>query len=372
MTRYLYGVRIAPQEFIEDAADFVAEHGHPLSDKLLETLHTLRRRAEKVGSTEAKLRHANEEIERLNNVIAEMDAIRQRSDNVYIEEIFEEWHKDAAEELKDLERQLQEIAEELTQERQRVQQLEARIRAQEALLSDANDLVCEMRAELDRKEDELRQSRKEIKVLRRRLGEEGPVSEVSTQASEVVATPRSAVRDSTVQGKSAQRNGSRSAQGGKAEAESPPAQTSSAQSDPASPDPTSTAAPQRSFTGSLFAALSVLSALFVPVFLYLNFAAFAAACFSKDGPPWWGLVMLALANFFFTVAGLLLLMGLSRATAKIAAPQGKKWSWGYPGIAIPFGELASVVSLISGIKLLVDGDVTDRGLQWLHMFGISG
>ncbi|MFF3489402.1 hypothetical protein ACFYXC_40155 [Streptomyces sp. NPDC002701] len=412
VTRYLKGEKVAPKKFVEQVAAFMAAYGHSLSHESLENLHTLRKEAEEEGSPKVQNRslreqnnylneemrhlreenhhlkdeinHLHDEIARVKADTAEKEKIAWRSGNASMMKIFEEWKEYADKQVKDLDKQLLEASKELAQERQRVSELEAKVRDQEKLLGEANELVRELQAEnelgelkedLDRQAEELRQSREEIKVLRRKvedLSDRKRVSEVATQAKDVDEPSQGAARDSKAKGKSAQRDGSRSTQDSKSGGDSLPAQKPSAQSDPASPDPTSTAAPQRSFMGSLFAAVSVLSALFVPVFLYLNFAAFAAACFSEDGPPWWGLVVMAAAAFFFTVAGLLLLIVLSYVTAGIAAPKGKEWSWGYPGVALFFGGLASVVSLISGIKLLVDGNVTERGLQWLHMFGISG
>ncbi|MEU9382428.1 hypothetical protein AB0D38_16200 [Streptomyces sp. NPDC048279] len=193
VSRFLNGERIAKEGFIKGLERFAVLRGSPLADAVLEDLRRLRSEAERLGTTEARLRHAQEEITRLKADLAEKTQIAQRSQNAAVQEAMAglRWHTD--QELAVLEARLLELATELREERQQARAVQRerdalrdKVRDQERRLSDASELVREMNTDIDRQQEEIRLLRQEIKVLRgqvERLTKEKAVPGVSTQVT---------------------------------------------------------------------------------------------------------------------------------------------------------------------------------------------
>lgn len=392
-SRYLKGKRVAPEGFVDALAAFVSDHGHPLAPGAREELHRLRKNAEAASTTEAQLHRAREKIKQLEKQLAAAEETALATQNAVVQEALEGMRVDTARQLAELEEYLgglnEEIRKELAQEKQlnravrdELDQWRLELREKNKLLVDAGDLVRSMNADLERKEEEserqrkdlerkeeeLEQLRHEVKVLQgrlARLSEEKAVLGESTQPSGVVATQADG------------RTGTASPQGGTARTSrsAPPKKTGSQPAQVPDPAPKAPAAPAREDKPRvrliwplepLFATISMLAGIGAPILILLNCAAFAAACGSKNGPSLTGLVLLAVAGFFFTVIGYVILMAIAVMTDGLTGDHRPltlkihRWAW-----------FASLPALALGIHLLATTRVTNTGLWWLHHFGIT-
>lgn len=386
VSRFLNGERIAPKEFIEDVAAFAKRKKPPLPlpQDILDNLRKLREHAEAEGSIPAKLRYAKEQIKQLKEELAHVEETARHSLNDAVQEAIQGMRRDTAQQLAGMEQQLQALNEELTQERQRAETAEAerddlRTTAsdQQRRLGSASDLVREMNTDLERQQEEIRLLRQEIKVLRgqvSRLTEEKTVPGVSTQASSAQATFRTFARDAGVQIPPHWRQAAalRAEDEKKRLAEPRFGQQFPEQPIPATRNPTlSPASSTLSMDAKFVIGVTWLLSLFAPVFVYLNGAAFAAACASEKGPPWWGLAPLAVADLLFTIVGLFIMVAIGCFFIWLAEDEVTEAD---DAIIIPFGSscVLSSVGAIVGFFLFCGGDVTSPGLWWLHTFGISG
>lgn len=386
VSRYLKGERVAPKSFIEGVADFAIRKEQPLPGDILDNLHKLRENAEEEGSTTVRLRHADEQIARLRDELAHVEETARHSLNGAVREALQGMRRDTAQQLAGMDQQLQELNEKLTQERQRAETAEAerddlRMTAidQQRRLGSASDLAREMNTDLERQQEEIRLLRQEIKVLRGQVGrltEENTVPGVSTQASAAHATFRTGTREAGAQvppppfllTQRAEQEKNRLAQSGLW----PP---QSEQPAPAPPNPTpSPAASEFSSFEKPAIGVTWLMCLFAPFFVYLNGAAFAAACASEKGPPWWGLAPLAVADLLFTIVGLLVMVAISWFFLWLAELENCYSDPKDGRISIPFNCSAafSFIGMSAGFFQFTGGDVTSLGLWWLHTFGISG
>ncbi|MFD9435941.1 hypothetical protein [Streptomyces sp. NPDC060002] len=329
------------------------------------------------------LRHTQEETKRLKTELAEAQETAWLTRDAAAEETIEGIRQNTARQLAALEQHLQEVTGELGQERQRAETAEsergglrATVSDQERRLAGARDLVREMNADLERQQEEIRILRQEIQVLRRqvsRLTEEETPPEVSTQASAEYSTSQPRLRDVGAQGIPNWQAPQRAAQETNRRTEDHlvvlPVQPPLAAHDP---EPSPAFSEFWTFSNIAMGVGWFLS-LFPPVFVYLDGAAFAAACFSEEGPPWWGLALLAVADLLFTAVGWAILMAIALFPIWLAEadePAGNLED----SAAFPLGTAAglSLLSLIVGFCLLLNSRVTTPGLWWLHTFGISG
>ncbi|MFJ5050491.1 hypothetical protein [Streptomyces sp. NPDC088719] len=385
-SRYLNGIYVAPKGFVDALATFVSRHGHTLAPGAREELHRLRKNAQAANTTEAKLRRAHERIEELEERLAAAEETGLASQSAVVQEALEGMRVDTARQLAELEEYLgglnEEIRKELAQEKQlkravrdELDQLRLELREKNKLLVDAGDLVRSMNADLERKEEESERKEEELEQLRHevtvlqgrlaRLSEEKAVPGESTRPSGVVAA------------QAAERTGTASPQGGTARASrsSPPKKPGGRPAQVPDPAPKAPAAPAREDKPRvrliwplepLFATISMLAGIGAPLLILLNCAAFAAACGSKDGPSLTGLVLLAVAGFFFTVIGYVILMVIAGMTDGLTGDHRPltlkvhRWAW-----------FASLPALALGIHLLATTRVTNTGLWWLHHFGIT-
>ncbi|MFG2344869.1 hypothetical protein [Streptomyces phaeochromogenes] len=380
VSRFLNGARIAPKRFIEGVAAFAIRQRKPLPD--VNNLHKLRENAEEEGSITVRLRFADEQIERLRGELAHVEETARHSLDDAVREAIQGMRRDTAQQLAGMDQQLQELNEELTQERQRAETAEAErddLRAtasdQQRRLGSASDLFREMDTDQERQQEEIRLLRQEIKVLRGQVGrltEEKTVPGVSTQASAAHATFRTGTRDAGAQmpppwqaALRAEHEKNRLAEPGWG----PPLPE---QPTPAAPNPTLSPASSKlsTFTKSAIGVIWLIC-LLAPVFVYLNGAAFAAACASEKGPPWWGLAPLALADLIFTIVGLFTMAGIGCFFLLLA---GSEISEDDYEIILPFtcSCVFSFWGMIAGFIHFCGGQVTSQGLWWLHTFGISG
>ncbi|MFE3476241.1 hypothetical protein ACFXOI_32295 [Streptomyces bacillaris] len=393
VSRYLSGELVASKEFVDSLADFVSDHGHPLSSEAHAELHRLRKSAEAAQTPRARLERAREEldrareeIEQLKKKLAAAEETALATQNAVVQEALEGMRADTAQQLAELaelavglEELNEEIRKELAQEKQLRQaerdQLQRELREKNMLLADAGELVRSMNADLERKEeeaerreDELQQLRREVKALRgqlARLREEMTVPDGSMELNSVVASQRAGHTATASPGTG-----------------TAPASRSAPQKNPGTrpvqvpaPQPQTpvTPAPQDKRRGRLiwpleplFATINMLASVGAPLLILLNCAAFAAACGSKDGPSLTGLVLLAVAGFLFTLIGYAILMVISVMTDGLTGDHRPltltvhRWAL-----------FASLPALALGIHLLATTRVTNTGLWWLHHFGIT-
>ncbi|WAU78407.1 hypothetical protein O1Q96_00765 (plasmid) [Streptomyces sp. Qhu-G9] len=380
VSRFLNGGRIAPKTFIEGVADFATRRGQSLPD--LDNLLKLCEQAEEEGSITVRLRYADEQIERLKDELAHVEETARNSLNGAVREAIQGMRSDTAQQLAGMDQQLQELNEELTQERQRAETAEAerdtlRTTAsdQQRRLGSASDLVREMNTDLERQQEEIRLLRQEIKVLRGQVGrltEEKTVPGVSTQASAAHATFRTGTRDAGAQMPPLWQAALRAEHEKNRLAEAGWGSPLPEQPTPAAPNPTLSPASSKLSTFAKFAIGVIwLICLLAPVFVYLNGAAFAAACASEKGPPWWGLAPLAVADLLFTIVGLLIMVAIGYFFLFLAESEISEDD---DGINIPFvcSCVFSFWGMIVGFIHFCGGHVTSPGLWWLHTFGISG
>lgn len=386
VSRYLNGKRVAPERFVGILAVFVSDHGHPLSSEVHEELHRLRKSAEAAQTPRAKVRRTEEEVEQLKKERAAFEETALASQNAVVQVAMEGIRVATARRLAELDEYLEELNEEirkeLAQEKRLRQELETErddlqreLRDKNKLLADAGELVRSMNADLERKEeeaerreDELQQLRREVKALRgqlARLREEKTVPGGSMELNSVVAS-QSAGHTATASPGTGTAPASHSA---------PQKKPGTRPVQVAAPRPRTpvTPAPQDKRRvhliwplEPLFAIISVLASVGAPLLILLNCAAFAAACGSKDGPSLTGLVLLAVAGFFFTVIGYVILMVIAGMTDGLTGDHRPlilkvhRWAW-----------FASLPALALGIHLLATTRVTNTGLWWLHHFGIT-
>ncbi|MFF4902888.1 helix-turn-helix domain-containing protein [Streptomyces sp. NPDC001068] len=378
VSRYFSGERLARKEFVEDLQRFAALKGSPLTDSVLEDLRRLADEAHRLGPVEARLRHAHEVIARLRADLAEKERIAQGSQDAAVQEAIEWVRQHTSQELEVQERRLQELAGELREERQQARvmererdRLQEKVHDQERRLRDASDLVREMNTDIDRQQEEIRLLRQEIKVLRgqvARLTEEKCVSGVSTQVNAKAATT---TQTSTKQeGLSDRRSKPPTADG----AEQLPHRSTPTKSPP--PQTAPIRAPQRPAPFLLpllpwnfapgMAAFTALMIIFVPVFVFLNGAAFAAACASEDGPRWWGLALLAVTDSVFTLIGSAILIVLIRLAFEAVPEYEDRLT-----LLVIVAVLITLAAVLLDVGFVVRGVTFAPGLWWLHTFGIS-
>ncbi|MBT3155699.1 hypothetical protein HTV45_33600, partial [Streptomyces sp. CHD11] len=111
--------------------------------------------------------------EQLKKTLAAAEATALGSHDTAVLEALEWVRGDTAQQLVTLEGRLEELQEELVLEKRRVRVLEAErdqlrvtVREQGKRLADAGELVRSMNADLERQEEELKQLRLEVEVLR--------------------------------------------------------------------------------------------------------------------------------------------------------------------------------------------------------------
>ncbi|MEU9382061.1 hypothetical protein AB0D38_14155 [Streptomyces sp. NPDC048279] len=106
--------------------------------------------------------------------------------------------------------------------------------------------------------------------------------------------------------------------------------------------------------------------VFVPVFVFLNGAAFAAACASEHGPRWWGITLLAVADSTFTLLGSGILFVLIRLALE-ALPKHEDALTNF----LMAAGVAVVAAVLCDVGFVVKSVTFPPGLWWLHTFGIS-
>lgn len=378
-SRYLNGINVAPEGFVDVLAAFVSRHGHPLAPGAREELHRLRKKAEAASTTEAKLSRAREEVKQLKRQLVAFEETARASQSAAVQEALEGVRADTAQRLAELDEKLEKLSEELAQEKRLRQaerdRLERELREKDKLLADAGELLRSKNADLERKEeeaerreDELQQLRREVKALRgqlARLREEKTVPGESMEPNSVVAS-QSAGHTATASPGTGTTRASRSAPQKKAG-------TRPAQMPAPRPQTPVTPAPQDKRRvrliwplEPLFATINMLASAGAPLLILLNCAALAAACGSKDGPSLTGLVLLSIAGLLFTLIGYAILMVISVMTDGLTGDHRpltlKVHRWAL---------FASLPALALGIHLLATTRVTNTGLWWLHHFGIT-
>ncbi|MFW3477138.1 hypothetical protein ACN24M_39380 [Streptomyces microflavus] len=210
-SRYLNGINVAPEGFVDALAAFVSRHGHPLAPGAREELHRLRKKAEAASTTEAKLSRAREEVKQLKNQLVAFEKTARASQSAAVQEALEGMQAHTAQRLAELDEKLEKLSEELAQEKRlrkaERDRLQRELREKDKLLADAGELVRSMNADMERREEEaelqeqkLQQLHGEVKVLRgqlARLLEEKSVPDGSMELNSVVAS-QSAENTATV------------------------------------------------------------------------------------------------------------------------------------------------------------------------------
>ncbi|MBQ0867352.1 hypothetical protein [Streptomyces sp. RK75] len=224
ITRYLKGERVAPKEFVEHCAAFLAEHDEALAPADREQLHRLRREAQAASpSAEVRLLHLKEEIDGLKADLDAAHAAHEASTAAAVREAVRQVQAESGRHLAAIEKQLTTMRDqlhaelklaqqELEEERERAEnlgtdndQLRVTAEAQRRRIEQARDYIRKLTAELDLKEQELARKEEEVRLLHQQTRvlqgqvqtltaeEEQPVAGAATQVTASAAAALDAV-----------------------------------------------------------------------------------------------------------------------------------------------------------------------------------
>lgn len=101
--------------------------------------------------------------------------------------------------------------------------------------------------------------------------------------------------------------------------------------------------------------------LSAPVFVYLNAAAYVAACRAENGPSGLSLLGWAAAGIAFLAFGWFVLTVIAFVVAEDAAGEDAVFSWSLIG---------SATALLIGLILPVAADLSEPGNWWAHTLGV--
>lgn len=101
--------------------------------------------------------------------------------------------------------------------------------------------------------------------------------------------------------------------------------------------------------------------LSAPLFVYLNAAAYVAACRAENGPSWLSLLGWALAGIAFIAIGWFILTVIAFFVAVDATAEDSVFLWSLTG---------SATALVIGLILPVAADISEPGTWWAHTLGV--